>query len=1176
MDIGSVIGGYRLEALIGRGGMGVVYRAMQVGLDRVVALKVIAPELGRDEDFRLRFAREGRLAATVDHPNIVPIYDFGQVDDMLYLAMRYVAGRDLSRVIEEESPLEPARVGHIIAQVAAGLGTAHERGFVHRDIKPANILVTPDDHVYLTDFGLATRGRPQDAITGSGMFVGTTNFVAPEQISGRAIDARADQYSLGGVLFTALTGRTPFERDTDIATLFAHVNDDPPEVTSFRADVSAEFDQIVARAMAKEPDDRYPTVGDLGRAALAAAAGASPPRPSAVAAADLGTPSHEPSLTDPQAAPRPPTHVSPAHARRPSARRHRWRIRRPGQTSQGPSLPPRPDNTAAPESDDGPPALGGGVRFRLKPGFTYVHHPLMTDDPVIPLLGNETAIQALAERIQHSLGGSFLVTGFRGVGKSTVVLRAVERLRATSAAPVVQVHLNVARPRAADELLYELIRRLFEVVDDERLFGSLPTEVHRGLMTAYERTRLTFTQTHQNTRERAAGVTIGPIPIVGSAPKAELSGKTTDSASTQASFLTYTEGDVEQDFMRIMRLVRRPSLDQAADPRKRWRSQKEQRVTEPFAGKIVVILDELDKLTDRDGPSYIEELLRTLKNLFTAGDVHFVFVAGPDLHEAALRDRYRGNSVYDSVFAWELYVPCVWDAPDAFLKALVVNEGSDSRQLDEFANYLRFKARGVPRLLLKELNEFVRWHNDRAWIELRGPDLARVIFYAEIERVLAEFTRPGGAARAFGVPIDADRWHLGAYYLADAILRTGGASFTAAGLLDDGNAIEVEEISVDSHGKVEALCKHFAKHEVLEISSGRDATATYFEDAPEAQTLVYKLRGEIVAKLAAFARVDERERAEQGPDAGRHQPWAETGAPPRVVGTHYEVLEELDRAGVGRVYRARDRRSGKEVAVKMLDAPQLAGSPAIAERFKRNAALAKSLVHPNVVRMLDTFTEEKSLAIVMELVDGTPLRKLIDQVRIRPADATTIALGLLDAIEYLSENGIVRCDLKPSSIMLDHNLKPVILDLGIAKRMDAAERDTWTEVTRTGVVIGTPAYLAPEQITGQQVDVRSDLFTGPRSSSRWCQGAHHGERVNFSRFSDEQHTRRSALTGSPCHLTSAQFSAGRSRAIRTIALQRPRRCAPHSSPPPTRAALPRRQSFPGPSRSRPMGVRRRH
>lgn len=1095
MDVGDVIGGYRLEAIIGRGGMGIVYRARQVSLDREVALKILAPEFAGDESFRVRFIREAQLAATIEHPNAITVYEASEAEGMLFIAMRYIDGPDLRAVIDQQSPLAATRVTDIIAQVAAALDVAHERGLIHRDIKPANVLLDEHDHAYLTDFGLAKRGVESPGLTQEGLFVGTIDYVAPEQIFGGPVDARSDHYALGALLYTALTRQPPFVRESEVATLFAHVNDPPPAVTALRPDLPAAFDAVVARAMAKQPADRYATAGELARAAVAAAAGAPLPTPVPTAAPELGTPAAA-RIVDTSPEIEPPTPIweasktpwgssptmyeSPPPAS-PSATGYGWtpppsppipksrarfsfpRLRLPGirwrrKEVAGRTLPPGMLVEPLPPL---PPMLGG-VRFKLRPRFSYVHHPLASDEPLIPLLGNEAAIDALADRIEHSRGGSFLVTGFRGVGKSTVVLRAVHGVRAIGAEQVVHVNLNVARPREPTELMFEVIRRLFEALDDARAFGNLSPEVHERLLMAYQRTLLTFKETRQDARERNRGLSVAMsgLPL---APKVDLSGKSSESLATETSFLGYTEGDVEQDFVRVVRLIREGGLRSETDNEKVLAVRK-----------VVVVFDELDKLADNEGASCIELLLRTLKNLFTTANVHFIFVAGPELHDAALLDSHRGNSVYESVFAWQLYVPCVWNAADKLLRATVADPESNPATLEELAHYLRFKARGVPRLLLKELNEFVAWHGAQACIELRGPDLAKVIFYAGIDRILDEFVRPGGVTPAFGVPIDGDRWMIGAYYLTDAILRTRGDSFTALSLVNEGAGRGLEAVS---ERKVTTLLDYFATHGVLEIVHGKNAASTYYEDTPDAQTVVYRLSDDIVAKLSAFARVDERERADLGPAMALSSPWVDTEAPGAVVAERYELLEEIDRGGMGRVYRARDRRSGDELAIKLLDVPELASSPAMAARFRRKAKIALEVQHPNVVRTIDTITQEGVPGIVMQLVHGTPLRRLIDQVRIAPPDAALIMLRLLDALEYLFERGIVRCDLKPTGIMIEPDLNPVILDLGIAKRLrsDEPQMDA-TGATQAGVAVGTPAYAAPEQLLGNSVDVRSDLF----------------------------------------------------------------------------------------------------
>jgi predicted Ser/Thr protein kinase len=269
---GDEFAGHRILGIAGRGGMGVVYRALQLDLDRPVALKLIAPQLAEDPDFRERFVRESRAAASIDHPNVIPIYYTGESDDgALYIAMRYVEGSDLRTLVRAEQRLDPARAAQIVSQVASALDAAHARGIVHRDVKPANVLLGANDHAYLTDFGLTKRVTSHTGSTRDGGWVGTLGYVAPEQIRGERLDARADVYALGCVLYHSLAGAPPYQRESDEATLWAHLNDDPPSLHERAPDVPASFDAVLGRALAKDPDDRYPSTGDLGRAALAAA-----------------------------------------------------------------------------------------------------------------------------------------------------------------------------------------------------------------------------------------------------------------------------------------------------------------------------------------------------------------------------------------------------------------------------------------------------------------------------------------------------------------------------------------------------------------------------------------------------------------------------------------------------------------------------------------------------------------------------------------------------------------------------------------------------------------------------------------------------------------------------------------------------------------------------------------
>jgi hypothetical protein len=271
---GEIFGGYRIESLLGRGGMGTVFLATHERLGRRVALKVISPELARDEGFRDRFLRESQLAAALDHPNVIPIYDADEVDGVLYLAMRFVDGPTAQALIRERGSLSPNDTVRMAEQIGGALDAAHRAGLVHRDVKPANILLAePGQHAYLCDFGLAKR-ISSNGTTRTGSFLGTVDYCSPEQIQGRPLDGRADVYSLGCVLFHCLAGAAPYSRDSEFAVLQAHLQDPPPSVCASRGELPSSVDNVVATAMAKDPDDRYATASALAAALRKALPGA--------------------------------------------------------------------------------------------------------------------------------------------------------------------------------------------------------------------------------------------------------------------------------------------------------------------------------------------------------------------------------------------------------------------------------------------------------------------------------------------------------------------------------------------------------------------------------------------------------------------------------------------------------------------------------------------------------------------------------------------------------------------------------------------------------------------------------------------------------------------------------------------------------------------------------------
>jgi Protein kinase domain len=293
---GERIAGYVLEAQIGTGGMAVVFRARDERLGRPVALKLLAPGLAADGGFRQRFIRESRAAAAVDHPNIIPVYEAGEADGALFIAMRYVQGGDVRTLIDQNGPLPAARAWAIVSQVAGALDSAHRHGLIHRDVKPGNILLDAGpagrnrgpgpgeqpEHVYLSDFGISKQPAGASSLTLAGQFVGTLDYIAPEQIDGRDLDGRADLYSLGCAAYELLSGKPPFRQSQGLALVHAHLSEPPPMLTAERPDLPEVINRVLASAMAKSPDDRYPTcvqfAADLGRSLGLVAGNPAPPQ----------------------------------------------------------------------------------------------------------------------------------------------------------------------------------------------------------------------------------------------------------------------------------------------------------------------------------------------------------------------------------------------------------------------------------------------------------------------------------------------------------------------------------------------------------------------------------------------------------------------------------------------------------------------------------------------------------------------------------------------------------------------------------------------------------------------------------------------------------------------------------------------------------------------------------
>ncbi|MFG1948784.1 protein kinase [Nonomuraea sp. NPDC048826] len=702
---------------------------------------------------------------------------------------------------------------------------------------------------------------------------------------------------------------------------------------------------------------------------------------------------------------------------------------------------------------------------RLRTTFRYIHEPLPADEDVFPMLGNQAFVDELKQRLRKSEGGTFLVTGFRGVGKSTVVARALHAIEkdAEPGEIVVPITVNVARPISPERLLFAVVRRTYEELADRGLLSRMTPAVQRALMLAHIRTSYGLKQTSSDATENAANLTLGmgeaakkmagPLAFV--APGLGLSRKRTRSMATEASFLTYSDTDVEHDLHRIVSLIGIPAT------RRWWRRRPGSRV------HLVIVLDEADKLTGTpEGLRAFELMLNTLKNALTMRGVHFLIVAGPDLHDHAIRDVSRGNSVYESVFAWRIYVPCMWEAPERLLAALL-SDTPDEAELRRLTCYLRFKARGVPRRLLQEFSELVGWEGDQPYLRMTATDRERVAVYAAMEDVLHEYHQASGRERLLAVPLDKDRWRMAGYYVLDWVLRTDGEVFSIEDILRAG---ELDPLLHVAHTELEQLLGHLVKRQVIQIVRQAGAESTLIGNTPAAQLTSYTLADDLRRRLLGLALHSESERAAL--DVSLLLPSAEDEAPVRsvirVIGGRYDLVEVIGQGGMSSVYKAWSRTDQTFVAVKLIRTD--VGGEGMRWRFEREIELARRLDHPGIVRTLDVVRDEQELALVMELVAGPTLQEQVAERGPLPqAEVTALGVRLAEALSYMHTLGAFRLDLKPSNIILA-DAGPKIVDVGIAKTAHDSE------TTSPHLLVGTPSYMSPEGATGVKQDIRSDIY----------------------------------------------------------------------------------------------------
>jgi serine/threonine protein kinase len=722
-------------------------------------------------------------------------------------------------------------------------------------------------------------------------------------------------------------------------------------------------------------------------------------------------------------------------------------------------------------------------RIPLRSNFRFVHEPHLASHEDW-FIGREREIEELTRRLQHSAGGSFLITGYRGVGKTSFVHQALNNL--SRRVNLLDVHLNIARPVEPAELMHLVIRHLYERLIEKNLYRRLPAKTQLGLTLAYQRTSANVVRKASETGER--GIEIGDFALRGIrlpfSPK--LSMKRSRTVDLETSFLAYDDKTAEHDVIAISRAlaagVPEPSPWWVAARRKIFGDSAP---LQPI--KIVFVFDELDKLdeyqmavqeSNKPGASAmtaVEVMLGGLKTLFTTSGICFVFIAGKDLHERWLQDLWRGDSIYESVFSYDKYLPCMWADIDQICKKLIaepVDSTLYTEQSRELTNilwgYLRYKGRGTPRRLLRSFNEMVTWSKDQPGISFGKEDIRRVTFFADLNSKLE-----ANGERLFGVSSEdvtgtrQDRRRLGVYYVVDWMLRKGKADFSAAEVLAASHELSnrvslAEEIASDA---VMAL---------LEVLTAAD----YFEVLPQ------KLDDVVVGDPSMVPenryRLTFRRSAEMSgieflfhddPPSSNNNVSSTTPAE-KLVGGRFVVEEVLGIGGMGTVYRALDKQSKRFVALKVLH-PALDADPSYRDRFLREMRALKILGHPNIVPFLDAGETDNRAYLAMEFIDGVDLKVVIKIAGpLQPEVALAILLPIAQAIGFAHSKGFFRLDIKPNNIQVSYSGKVYLMDLGIARELSSE-----SSVTGSGQLIGTPLYMSPEQVRGVAVDFRADIYS---------------------------------------------------------------------------------------------------
>ena len=763
------------------------------------------------------------------------------------------------------------------------------------------------------------------------------------------------------------------------------------------------------------------------------------------------------------------------------------------------------------------------VAVPLKPAFRFAHEPLRSDTNG-RFVGREAELEALALRIMFSEGGSFLVTGYRGVGKTTFVNRVVRKLEEMvpwaqsifGETKIIDVQLNLARPLTPAELMHHIIRRLYERLVEKGVYSRLSSSLKDDLKLAYQRTSFNMTRSLGEETEKSLGLSEANIGagFLKAALKGAMSIKRTRSEGSEYEYLGYDDKAAESDVVRLSRQLSGAFVPQQTLSDRVSGLLGGRQPPRPTRLIIVFVFDELDKLEEftvtNNGrtTSAIDELLSALKNVFTTSGVSFVFVAGKDTQERWLEDLGKGDSVYESVFAYDKYLPCMWSDVNAlcdefvdwkFLPSLepgfppdqagnracprcgvtnkhpmfceacglYIRDSQIARSVfKDFKKYLDYRGRGIPRRVIRGFNEYVFWSGQRPILVFTKNDVRRIRVYSELQDLLVQ-----NEQRLFGSLIEEvwgtlkDKRRLGVYYLTDWILRQGNIEFTVKDAVAASKSLSTkiapaEEIALSVISDIISVMTE--GEFLMEVEERLDKVQ--IGDVNPKQEKRYKLVPRRLIEMRGEADVFEAESYVMRNVAVDQD---------RVA--HYQLLEKLGSGGMGTVYRAWDEQTGQIVAVKILTR-EYGLDPQALERFKRESLVMSQLRHQNIVKCYETGDDNGRLYIAMEYVEGIDLGGILKTIgRLELATAVTVARAIAEALRYIHSQGLVRNDIKPGNVMLNKNGNIYLMDFGIAKQ--ASVEGDRQSITFAGTIVGTPFYMSPEQFQDLPVDARSDIYS---------------------------------------------------------------------------------------------------